>query len=290
MRNKIVITSALSIAALLAWQLTQSRKAAAAPAVALPMVFQAMPDGGSIAAVMVGHEFRQDDLPSIAKAPDGSLWIAWLSFVGDRDDVAIRHYQDGKWSNIHWVPATSGDSWLPQIAVDKANRPVVVWSQQAGGNWDIYSRRFDPAKQEWDKMERLTTNPLPDINPRVASDGKGKAALVWQSFRGKNCNIFFKSFDGEKWSPEVRVTNRAANDWEPSVALDSKGAAWIAYDSYKNGNYDVFLSHVACGDLQGPEIPVAATALFEARATVAVDTSDRVWVAWEQGEQNWGKD
>ena len=257
---------------------------------ALPMVYQAMPQGGKMAAVMVGHEFRQDDLPSIAVAPDGSLWVAWLSYVGDRDDVAIRHYAEGKWSNIHWVPNTSGDSWLPQIAVDTANRPVVVWSEQVKDNWDIYARRFDPAKQEWDKLERLTTNTLPDINPRVASNGKGKAALVWQSFRGKNSNIFFKSFDGEKWSPEVRVTSRAANDWEPSVALDSKGTAWIAYDSYKNGNYDVFLSRVRGGDLEGPEIPVATTPLFEARATVAVDTSDRVWVAWEQGAENWGKD
>ena len=37
-------------------------------------------------ATMVGHEYRQDDLPSVASAPDGSVWVAWLSFAGDRDD------------------------------------------------------------------------------------------------------------------------------------------------------------------------------------------------------------
>jgi hypothetical protein len=294
MRTKLVLTAVLVFSGFMGWRMWQSRNVAAARAVALPMVYQAMPDGGQMAATMVGHEFREDDLPAIAKAPDGSLWVAWLSFVGDRDDVAIRHYQDGKWSNIHWVPNTSGDSWLPQIAVDASNCPIVVWSQQViekgVGNWDLYSRRFDPAKQEWGKLDRLTTNPLPDINPRMASNGKGQFGLVWQSFRGKNSNIFYKSYDGQKWSPEVRVTHRAANDWEPAVAMDSKGTAWIAYDSYKNGNYDVFLSKVSGGDLSGPEIPVAATPLFEAKATVTVDTSDRVWVAYEQGEPNWGKD
>ena len=243
-----------------------------------------------ISSTPVGHEFRQDDWPSVAAAPDGSAWIAWLSFVGDRDDVVIRHYSDGKWSNLQWVPGTSGDSFLPQVAVDASNRVWVVWSQQVGANWDIYARRFDPAAQEWSPIERLTRDPMPDINPRLASNGKGQFALVWQGFRGKNSNIFLKTFDGSKWSADVRVTSRAANDWDPAVAIDSKGVAWVAYDSYKNGNYDVFVTPVRDGKPQGAEMPVAATPRFEARPTVAVDTSDRVWVAWEAGEPNWGKD
>ncbi|MBM3811438.1 MAG: hypothetical protein FJW20_07355 [Acidimicrobiia bacterium] len=238
----------------------------------------------------VGHEFRQDDLPAIAAAPDGSIWAAWLSFVGDRDDVAIRQYKDGKWGSLQWVPNTSGDSWLPQVGVDLGNRVWVVWSQMAGGNWDIYARRFDPAKQEWSALERLTSDPMPDINPRLASDGKGRVALVWQGFRGKNSNIFLKWLDGEQWSADMRVTNRPVNDWEPAVALDASGNAWVAYDSYKNGNYDVMLSRVTAAGVPGSEMAVAATARFEARATVAVDTANRVWVAWEAGMPNWGKD
>ena len=103
----------------------------------------------TLSSQAVGHQYRQDDWPAIAAAPDGSLWVAWLSFDGEHDDVAIRHFQDGKWSNLHWVPNTSGDNWLPQVAVDASNRPWVVWSQQLDGNWDLYARRFDPAKQEW---------------------------------------------------------------------------------------------------------------------------------------------
>jgi hypothetical protein len=237
---------------------------------------------------LVGHEYRQDDWPAIAAAPDGSVWVAWLSFEGSRDDVAIRGYRDGKWSNLHWVPTASGDNWMPQIAVDARNRVWVVWAQQIDSNWDLYTRWFDPAAQQWGPRERLTSDPLPDSNPRLAA-ANGKFALVWQGFRGKNSNIFLKTFDGERWGPEVRVTSHAANDWEPAVALDSRGAAWIAYDSYRNGNYDVFLAEVA-GGKAAREVPVAVTPRFEARATVAVDGRDRVWVAWESGPPNWGKD
>lgn len=248
------------------------------------------PRSGNLTAVAVGHEFRQDDWPAIATAPDGSIWVAWLSFVGDRDDIAIRRYANGKWGSLQWVPNTSGDTWMPQVAVDAANRVWVVWAQQANGNWDLYARRFDPARQEWGAIERLTAGPLPDINPRMTPDGKGRLALVWQGFRGKNSNIFLKTFDGEKWSAEVRVTDRPANDWEPAVAIDSQGTAWVAYDSYVNGSYDVFVSKVRDGQVEGRETAVARTARFEARPTIAVDTADRVWVAWETGLPNWGKD
>jgi hypothetical protein len=188
------------------------------------------------------------------------LWIAWLSFVGDRDDVVIRHYSGGKWSNLQWVPGTSGDSFLPQVAVDASNRVWVVWSQQVGSNWDLYARRFDPAKQEWSALERLTKDPLPDINPRMASNAKGQFAVVWQGFRGKNSNIFLKTFDGSTWSPEVRVTNRPFNDWEPAVAIDGKGTAWVAYDSYKNGNYDVFVTPVRDGNVRHRNAAVRSAA------------------------------
>ncbi|MGH9673410.1 MAG: TolB family protein, partial [Bryobacteraceae bacterium] len=240
-------------------------------------------------ATMVGHEFRQDDLPAITAAPDGSVWVAWLSFGGDRDDIAIRRYADGRWNNIQWLPGSSGDNWLPQVAVDAGNRVWVVWSSMAAGNWDLFARSFDPGRQEWGAVERLTSDPMPDVNPRLATDGKGRFAVVWQGFRGRNSNIFLRMFEGGRWSPAVRVTNRTANDWEPAAAFDGAGNIWIAYDSYKSGNYDVYLTRVA-GGVAGAELSVAATPRFESRATVAVDASGRVWVAYEAGMPNWGKD
>jgi len=248
----------------------------------------------AVDAIAIGHSIREDDLPSIATASDGSVWAGWLSFNGLRDDVAIRHFRDGNWENIHWVPATSGDSWFPQVAVDRSNRVWVIWSQQCEGKWNIYARRFDPKEQRWGPSTQLSSGELPNINPRLWSDGKGRAALVWQGFRKRQSSayssIFLRILEGENWSDEIRVTDEGANDWDPAVALDSKDTAWVAYDSYRNGNYDVFLAQVQSRTIRQAAIPVAVSPAFEARATIAIDTRDRVWVAWEAGSPNWGKD
>ena len=248
--------------------------------------------------IAVGHESRQDDMPSIAAAPDGSIWVAWLSFDGHRDDIAIRHFMDGTWQNLHWVPGASGDSWLPQVGVDGANRVWVVWSQQLDSNWDLYARRFDPSEPRWGPLIRLSSDPLPDVNPRMWSDRRGRLAVAWQGFRRRP--------GGEPFRQEPRLPAPArrrpvdGNDAGHGRGSERLGAQpghgqpgpWSGspYDSYRNGSYDVFLAQVVGGRVVRSSIPVAATAAFEARATTAVDTEDRVWVAWESGPRHWGKD
>ena len=240
---------------------------------------------------MAGSESYEDDLPAIASSSDGTLWLAWLAYSDRRDEIAVRPWRDGEWGNMRFVPNTSGDVWLPQAAVDSEDRLWVVWTQMLDSNWDLYARSYDPGEEAWGTMIRLTDHVLPDINPRLTADSRGRLAVVWQGFRNGHSNIYLKTYARESgWSEAVQVTGRPANDWEPAVAFDSQGTAWVAYDSYANGNYDVFLSGVRDGAVTVPEMAVAATGRYEAKATLAVDRADRVWVAWEAGGANWGKD
>lgn len=255
-------------------------------ALAAPGIAQDLSD-----VVMAGTEMREDDLPAVAAAPDGSVWLVWMAYADRRDEIAVRQWSNGAWGNLRYVPGTSGDVWLPQAGVDSAGRLWVVWSQMLEGNWDLYARSYDAGESAWGPLVRLTDHDLPDVSPRLAADGKGRLALVWQGFRGRHSNIYLKTFTAASgWADTIQITGRPANDWEPAVAFDSRGTVWVAYDSYANGNHDVFLAGVRDGRVAIPELAVAATGRYEAKATVAVDRADRVWIAWEAGGANWGKD
>ena len=90
-----------AICALYAWQ---SNRLASECTTAPPQkVSQALPGGGSFTATAVGHEYREDDLPAIAAAPNGAVWVAFLSFNGTRDDVALRSWNGEQWSNLACV-------------------------------------------------------------------------------------------------------------------------------------------------------------------------------------------
>ena len=286
MKLRILILSIAMAAAVVTWRAAHAQqKAEPAPG----GEEQTSAGGLTISSTAFGHQYREDDWPAIAAAPDGSMWGAWLSFDGDRDDVAIRRYADGGWSNIHWVPNTSGDSWMPQVAVDTVESRLGGLDRTAGRQLGHLRPALRcGAKQEWGELERLTSNPLPDINPRLASNGKGKFALVWQGFRGRNSNIFLKTFDGERWSAETRDhaarrPTTGSRRW-PSTA---RAAAWMAYDSYRD-------RQLRCVPLRArgrasQETGGRDAALGSAGNGRRGRPADRVWVAWEDGRAELGQ-
>ena len=152
-------------------------------------------------------DFRDDDYPSIVVAKDSSAWVVWQSYSGQRDEVHISKY-DGRWHPLTRLPGVSGDVWRPQVALDGKGRPVVVWSQQVRGNFDLYARTLDPGSNSWLQTTRLTSHPHPDIDHHLISDEGGNLWVVWQGFQGDNSDIFLRYYDGELWSS--RRANRPA--------------------------------------------------------------------------------
>src|SRR5262249_13901720 len=59
------------------------------------------------------------------------------------------------------------------------------------------------------------------------------------------------------------------------------------WDTYDKGNYDVRL-HVIGKDSK--TLTAADSPRFEARPSLACDAKDRVWIAYESGDEQWGKD
>ena len=87
----------------------------------------------------------------------------------------------------------------------------------------------------------------------------------------------------------MKVSDHAANDWTPRLAVDAGGRAHIVWDSYREGSYNVYMKTYQEGAV-GPLVVVADTNRFEAHPSVAAGQGGRVWVAWDEGAANWGKD
>jgi hypothetical protein len=228
---------------------------------------------------------REDDHPAIASG-GGRAWLAWVSFSETEGNSRIyaRSMQGGKWSEPIVVSETAGDYHKPAVTVDSAGAVWVAWPAQVRGNWDIYGRVLRAG--QWSKTERWTADPGTDLSPQLAASKDG-VLLVWQGVRRKNLDILYRFYKGG-WGREGFVTDNPANDWEPVVAVARDGAFHVAWDSYR-GDYDVFLRTMR-GGAWGPETPVAASPKLENHATLAVDSADQLWIAWEEGPENWAGD
>lgn len=247
----------------------------------------------------------EDDDPVLLRTRDGSYWMAWVAYktrsrdgytITGADEVLVSRSRDGRsWSAPVSITAP-GDHFRTALGEDERGHVWCVYAAQKdleSGNFDLYARTFDGAN--WSREQRLTANSMPDVFHRLASDRQGRLYLVWMGFRGQPAQgeILMRVKSASGWSQELNVSASPDDDWEPALAVRD-GRAWIAWDSYRKvggapATYDVLLRSYTNGVL-GETVPVSATPFAEMRADLAVDRAGRVWIAWEEGGLNWGKD
>lgn len=260
------------------------------------------------AAVRLTGAGTEDDFPAAAKSDDGTVWLAYVEYhpenprldttVKDEDfdtlvpkkhgdRIRLRKFDQGKWQP--GIDVTDGglDVWRPTVAVDGKGTVWVAWAQQVDGDWEIYRRGYTPGKVGGEgsltPVTRVTNAKGSDFHV-VAASNRGTVWLAWQGFRDGNYEILAAKFD----DPQPRVVSSSkANDWSPAIAADGRGGVFVAWDTYDAGNYDVMLRDISH---DAATIPVAHSAKFEGRASVACDRSGRVWVGYEEGDEQWGKD
>lgn len=237
------------------------------------------------APTVLSDSEREDDYPSVCVTPAGVVWCVWQSYKALSERLLVASMRNGVWSAPEPIPGAEGDIYKSACAWT-AGRLWVVWAQFEEGDWDLWCASDDGTG--WDAPRRLTTGKGADVEPAMAA-GAGGAYLVWQGWRGSHSDIWLMVLSAGKWGSAQRVTAAPGNDWMPQVAVSGDGSVSVVWDTYRNGDYDVYLRQWARGAF-GPETAVAASENFEAYATVAVDAGNRVWIAYEEGTPNWGKD
>ncbi len=270
-----------------------------------------------------GLPTRYNDFPSICTTSDGATHTAFVSFLGgttpllksgrtpaaksDLNDFSllndalggdqifvVREYA-GQVFEPQAITEPGQDIYGVQITADINDDLWAVWSQKSGGSWDLYLRSQQGGV--WGEAKRLTSGAYPDIHPAIAADAKGNVHICLQGFREKDrgevrSDILYIKIDGrtKAISPETVVSKTGGNNWEPAIAVSDAGKVAVVWDTYQKGDYDVYYSMLEADGNFGESVPVAASRKFEARASAVFDKDEMLWIAYEEADENWGKD
>jgi hypothetical protein len=260
---------------------------------------------------------EEEDFPAMAQSGD-DVYLAYTLFVhGSRslaqsistkttitdfsflarptggDQIMLMHYSKSQrvWTGPFPVTNPGEDAMRNAVAIDGQGRAWIFYSTQRGGNFDIYARSSQPNGTMSAEI-RLTSDPGTDVFPVAASDSSGRVWVAWQGFRNNHLEILAAAQTGNTFTPEVAVSTSPASNWEPAIATAPDGEVAISWDTYNKGDYDVYLRRAQFTDQIGVEDPIAiaATTSFEARSTLAYDSQNRLWIAYEFSGPRWGKD
>lgn len=273
-------------------------------------------------ATPIAMDKTEDDFPAAAYGPDGTLWLAYISYtLKDEtqranspnlqkqpdnfhsyykpefgDQLFVKAYRNGKWSEP--IPVTGGQEDLVRcaIAVEGNGTVWVAYSANRKGNFDIYVRPIR-ADGKPGSEQRLTQEANSRLSPVLCTDQAGNVWLAyqwvgWTIQAGGLPPFALESFvcKNGQWSsgPSVVLGDTSANVWSPAITAGPDGQVAVAYDSYREGDYDISVALIAGG--QASYHSIAASPKFEARPSVAYDGNGRLWIAYEEGPAGWGKD
>ncbi|MCX7013040.1 MAG: hypothetical protein NTW86_10875 [Candidatus Sumerlaeota bacterium] len=237
----------------------------------------------------VAHDFP-DVVVTSAGARAIAVWSGYDFYTTDAEELYTAVLSLTTWQTAV-ATGIVGDLFCPRVGNAGGGDEWILWAQQVSGNWDIYARHFASGLPI-----RLTTDAGSDTNLATASDpAHAKIFAVWQGVRNGRWAILLKEYSGGAWGAEKIVSQQSSsNEWFPKAAVDSNGVVWIAWDSYRNGtnnSYDIYLrSYSPASGLFGNEIQVTNSLGYDANVSIACDSSNRVWMAWETAPENWGKD
>jgi len=210
----------------------------------------------------------------------------------------LRAFKNGAWGEPMVVAGGPEEYYRPAVAVDGSGKAWVFYPAHTNadahfdnGNWEVMARAFDPAANKFADPVNVSHAPGSDFMCAAAADSQGQVHLVWMGAKEGKFHVYTARQDGAKFTEPARVSNSSANEWDPAIACDPKtGNVAIAWDAYDRGDYDVHLVTSGPDGKFSDPVPVAATNNFEVRPSLAYDGESRLWVAWEQSGENWGKD
>jgi len=87
--------------------------------------------------------------PSIAIAPDGTPYVAWVDFSSVNSETYVRAWNGSSWEEVGVGSASGGGisnnigwSGVPSLAIAPDGTPYVGWPDDSSGDWEIYVRRY----------------------------------------------------------------------------------------------------------------------------------------------------
>jgi hypothetical protein len=227
---------------------------------------------------------RFNDEPSMARAADGSLYVAWNGFRDGDDALMIARYQfkDGKFRKLGaWEAlAGKGTNILGPKVVAANNGVFVLYAAERERAWDIQA--LPCSAKGPGRAVAVAGDGAANIKPDGAWRD-GTLWVTWETNRDGARRILLASLRDGRVSAPQEVSAAGRSNYGPSIAVESNGMVDVAWHSFRENNYDIYLRRRSAAGEWTPERRLTTAPTMDRHAALALYKDD-LWVFYENSK------
>ena len=254
--------------------------------VAVP--FDAEPSSGWGSAELLDPARGYCTYPRTVVDDDGNGMAVWGQFdgVSTIDLMASRYIAGEGWTDAQVLdPGSLELMEAPSAAVDTNGNVTVVWGQNVGPSYWIYSTQYRPGLG-WTQPEVVQDDTsLYGTRPSVATGGHDRAMAVWTQSDTNYVNVSASLYvPGVGWGPsELIEDDDSGNPSYAQVAMDAEGNAVAVWRVWASPIYDVWANEYLVGEGWGTAHPIETVySGTSSIPNVAMDDGGNATVIWQE--------
>lgn len=267
---------------------------------------------GSASGGGISNNAGYSAAPSLAIAPDGTLYIAWDDKSGGDAEIYVRAWNGNTWDEVGTGSATgsgisnnNGYSSTPSIAIASDGTPYIAWFDNSNGRGEIYVRGWNG--NSWAEVGQgsasgggISNTLWGAFDPSLAIAPDGTLYLAWADSSNGKAEIYIRAWNGSQWvevgmssASGGGISNTGGDSNSPSLAVDVEGTPTVAWADNSSGTEEIYVrtwngSHwveIGAGSAEGGGISDSGG--ISLRPSLAIASDATPYISWEFNSTVW---
>ena len=245
-------------------------------------------------AVAISNNVGSAQSPQVAVDANGNAIAVWHQDDGHTNIYTNRYTAStGLWGIAALLETNdAGYAYYPQVAIDAYGNAIVVWYQNVGYPYNIWSNRYTASTNSWSGAAKIETNTAGNaLNPQIAIDANGNVVAVWQQYDdvASRYDIWSNRYTASTgiWSTASPIeTDNAGWATQPQVVFDTSGNAVAVWMQSDGSRYNIWSNrYIASTGLWGMAVLLETDNTGDANnPQIAVDAHGNAVAVWMQSD------
>jgi hypothetical protein len=208
----------------------------------------------------ISNNSGSSTLPSLAEAPDGSIYVAWGDTSDGNEEIYVKRWNGSGWMETgsnsaagEGISENSGESRRPFVAVTQDGTVFVVYDDNTNGDYEIYVKRWNGSS--WIEAGEgsasgggISNNDGDSISPKIRVAPDGNPVICWIDQSSGNWEIYVKRWTGSGWveigsssASGGGISNNSGSSRSCSLDFAADGTLFLGWRDDTSGDYEIYI-------------------------------------------------